>query len=132
MVWTCSQGDTETPLFLHANPPLLLPPPVLGPTEGALPPCSQSACVFFFFFWDWHNFAHCPPPCGPTEAPPATAPVCFPFINFQTSFQRSPPPLEHPPGFPWGNEKPLGEGETHRVQGLSVSKNKRERGVERQ
>lgn len=49
MVWTCSQGDTETPLFLHANPPLLLPPPVLGPTEGALPPCSQSACVFFFF-----------------------------------------------------------------------------------
>lgn len=35
------------PLFLHANPPLLLPPPVLGPTEGALP-LVPYLLVFFF------------------------------------------------------------------------------------
>lgn len=46
-----TRGYRDPSLFLHANPPLLLPPSVLGPTEGALPPCSQSACGFFFFFF---------------------------------------------------------------------------------
>lgn len=101
MVWSCSQGDTETPpcSSMQTHPFSSLPL-FWDPLREPCPLVPNLLVVFFFFFWDWHNFAHCPPPCGPTEAPPATAPVCFPFINFQTSFQRSPPPLEHPPGFP--------------------------------
>lgn len=74
-----TRGYRDPSLFLHANPPLLLPPSVLGPTEGALPPCSQSACGFFFFFLGLAQLCPLPPTMWPHRGSPSHCSCMLPI-----------------------------------------------------